>query len=171
MRFLRAEETRAEMQRIWRQLANANGRPGTARGFIYHGDKPHYAAAGRTIVETVAPISQATLLFLGTPFGDGWEWRDGGYPGWHNFYAWRASLGEQSRLYEMPGHQCDKHEGEELATLIAFALQLGWDGLLAARPGRNVLGLSHDDRIEFHAGFKHRTLAVELTKLGFYQSG
>ncbi|MBL8895715.1 MAG: hypothetical protein JNJ53_14020 [Rhizobiales bacterium] len=141
-----------------------------ARGFIYHGDKPQYAAAGRAIVETVAPISQAILLFLGTPFGDGWDRLDGGYPAWQGFYAWRASLGEQSRLYEIPGHKCDEHQGEELATLIAFALQLGWDGLLAARPGRDVLGLSHDDRIEFHAGFKHRALAVELEKLGFYQS-
>lgn len=167
MRFLPADESRAYEKRIWRQLGDSDGRPGSARSSVYHGSNPQYAAAGRAIAGTVAPFTSAMLLFLGTPFGDGSDRLNTTYPVWRDFYAWRASRGGGGRLYETPGHECGHEESEELATLIAFALELGWDALLAVRPGRNVLWMSHDDRIDFHVGFKHRALTEALKKLGF----
>jgi hypothetical protein len=167
MRFLTAEASLAREKRIWRQLGNATGRPGAARGFIYHDKAPDYGGAARAIVATIEPFTEAALLFSGTPFGDGWDKLDSEYPLWRKFYAWRNAHGELHRLYQLPGHIFDGSDGVELVTCIAFALELHWDALLAARPGRNVLSLSHDERIEFHVGFKHRALATELEKLGF----
>jgi len=167
MQLLMADESRALQRRIWRQLGDPHGRPGPAPDFLYHDKAPQYVAAAQAIVEAVMPFTKANVLFSGTPFGDGWDRRRDVFPVWRDFYAWRESQGGGGRLYEAPGYECAGNESEELSTLLGFALQLGWDALLAVRPGRNVLWLSHDDRIEFHTGFKHRTLAVKLTKLGF----
>jgi hypothetical protein len=57
---------------------------------------------------------------------------------------WRAACGDERRLYEAPGH--------------AFALRLGWDALLAVKPGRHLLLLSHGGRMEIFHGFARREL-------------
>ena len=38
------------------------------------------------------------------------------------------------------------YEVELLSKTIEFSLELGWDALVAAKPGRQLLFLSHDDR-------------------------
>jgi hypothetical protein len=55
-----------------------------------------------------------------------------------------------------------------LSTVIEFALQLGWDALLVAKPKRQLLLLSHDDRMEIYRGFEGRALAEKLTRLGYW---
>jgi hypothetical protein len=162
MQFLTAEESHEMEKRIWRQLGDPDGRPASARSTVYY----ECGTRARAIVEAVMPFTQATLLSSATPFGDGWDKRDAEYPVWRDFYNWRNARGENERLYTMPGHVLAGDESEDLIKLLTFALTLGWDALLAARPGRNVLSLSHDDRIEFHAGFKHRSLAAKLTNVG-----
>ena len=53
-------------------------------------------------------------------------------------------------------------EAEHLSKAIAFALDLGWDALVAAKPKRQLLLLSHDDRMEIYRGFEGRLLADKL---------
>lgn len=68
-----------------------------------------------------------------------------------------------------PGHRLDAGEVVPLSELIAFALELGWDALVAAKPGRQILVLSHDDRIEIYRGFAGRSLVRQLIALGDWQ--
>ena len=53
--------------------------------------------------------------------------------------------------------------------MIQFALRPGWDALIAAKPGRQLLFLSHDDRMEIYRGFDWRPLGEQLIKLGYWQ--
>jgi hypothetical protein len=55
-----------------------------------------------------------------------------------------------------------------LSQAIEFALQLGWDALVAAKRGRRLLFLSHDDRIEIYRGVERRLLAEKLIALGYW---
>jgi hypothetical protein len=87
---------------------------------------------------------------------------------WRRYREWRGSLGENRRLYDAPGHQFESHETEHLSKSIAFALHLGWDALLAAKPGRQLLLLSHNDVMEIYAGFQRRLLAEQLIALGYW---
>jgi hypothetical protein len=41
--------------------------------------------------------------------------------------------------------------------------------LLAAKPGRQLMLMSHDDRIEIYRGFEWRALADKLIALGYWQ--
>jgi len=47
--------------------------------------------------------------------------------------------------------------------------ELGWDALVAAEPGRQLLLLSHDDRIEIYRGFEWPSLAEKLIRLGYWR--
>ncbi len=49
--------------------------------------------------------------------------------------------------------QFDRSEAEQLSNTIAFAPEFGWDALVTAKPERQLLLLSHDDRLEIHRGF------------------
>ena len=49
-----------------------------------------------------------------------------------------------------------------------FALELGRDALVAAKPRGQLLFLSHDDRLEIYRGFDGRVLARQLTGLGYW---
>jgi hypothetical protein len=84
---------------------------------------------------------------------------------WGRYQLWRAAHGEQRRLYDAPGHQFERGEGDDLSKVIAFALHLGWDALLGATPKRQLLFLSHDDRMEIYRGFERRRLAENLSRL------
>ena len=77
---------------------------------------------------------------------------------------WRRAAGENSRLSEAPGHQFGADEAEHLSTAVEFALELGWDALLAAKPKRQLLLLSHDDRMEIYRGFERRLLAEKADR-------
>jgi hypothetical protein len=54
-----------------------------------------------------------------------------------------------------------------LSQVLESALELGWDALVAAKPGRQLLFLSHDDRMEIYRGFEWRMLAEKLIALGY----
>ncbi len=84
------------------------------------------------------------------------------------YRRWRGANGDDRRLYDAPGHRFEAQEAAQLSRTIEFALQLGWDALIAAKPGRQLLFLSHDDRMEIHRGFEWRSLAEKLIKLGYW---
>ncbi|MGE3143313.1 MAG: hypothetical protein AB7L65_08320 [Hyphomonadaceae bacterium] len=54
---------------------------------------------------------------------------------WAAYARWREGHGEPRRLYEAPDHVAEAKEHLELARLLEMAIYLGWDTLVAARPG------------------------------------
>jgi hypothetical protein len=82
------------------------------------------------------------------------------------YRQWRASHGETGRLFDAPGHRFDAAEAERLSEATAFALTLGRDVMVAAKPGRQLLFLSHDDRLEIYRDFGSGALVRGLIALG-----
>ncbi|CCE10198.1 hypothetical protein BRAS3843_410027 [Bradyrhizobium sp. STM 3843] len=106
------------------------------------------------------------MLFLFSVSGDGWSEHEASDERWARYRQWRAANGDDSRLYDAPGHVFEPGNLERFSRTIAFALELGWDALVSAKPGRQLLFLSHDDRLEIYRGFGGGLLCRELIKLG-----
>src|SRR5262249_52168974 len=134
----------------------------------YNSGARDYATAAKAIAASAGDFSAATLLYQFCVTGDGWS--EGPRPDarWESYKRWRAAQGEARRLYEVPGHRFARGEADLLSDAIAFALELGWDALLAATPKRQLLLLSHDDRMEIYHGFDRRALADRLIALGYW---
>jgi hypothetical protein len=165
MYFLARDEPRLLEKKLRRQLAEQT-RP---KVVVYYdsGDRD-YSAAANAIAASVGKFTEATLIFLYCLSGDGWTEEEATNERWRRYRRWRGASNEIRRLYDAPGHQFEPHEAEQLSTVIEFALQLGWDALLAAKPKRQLLLLSHDDRMEIYRGFEGRALADKLTRLGYW---
>jgi len=164
MQFLARDEAKTLEKKLRRELAE---RPKLV--LYYESGERDYAAAANAVAASVGNFSAATLVYQFCVSGDGWS--EGGPPDarWERYKRWRAAQGEARRLYEVPGHRLARGEAELLSNAIAFALQLGWDALLAATPKRQLLLLSHDDRMEIYRGFDRRALADRLTSLGYWR--
>jgi hypothetical protein len=87
-------------------------------------------------------------------------------PDWAEYRQWREAQGERRPLREAPGHLFDARERETLAKVINRAIHMGWDALIAAKPNKAVIQLSHDDRITVYARSKPGELFAGLTALG-----
>jgi hypothetical protein len=87
-------------------------------------------------------------------------------PGWAEYRGWRNASGEPRSLHEAPGHVFDAGETAPLADVIAWAILMGWDALLGAKPARSVVHLSHDDRITISSRTTPVRLIARLEKLG-----
>jgi hypothetical protein len=87
-------------------------------------------------------------------------------PDWIAYARWRQQHGETRPLREAPGHLFDANERSELARLLELAIYMGWDTLVAARPAKVLVELSHDDRITIRARSRRRALIARLERLG-----
>ena len=87
-------------------------------------------------------------------------------PDWAAYAQWRQKHGERRSLYEAPGHLFEAHERPELARLLEMAIYMGWDALVASRPFKASLELSHDDRVTIHARTRQAALVAKLEQLG-----
>jgi hypothetical protein len=125
-----------------------------------------YAAAADIITASIGAFASVTMLFLFSISTDGEGTAD---ERWIRYQQWRIANGETHRLHDSPGHLFEAHEARQLSEAIAFALEIGWDALLSATPGRQLMALSHDDRIEVHRGFGGRSLADPLIALGYWR--
>jgi hypothetical protein len=85
---------------------------------------------------------------------------------WAEYRRWRETLGERRSLHGAPGHLFDAGEHAALAKVIEWAICMGWDALIAAKPAKAVVHLSHDDRITIYARSKPSELIAQLTALG-----
>jgi hypothetical protein len=160
MHFLGSFEVKRLEQLLRRQMA---GRPMLV--LHYDSGRCDYAAAAGAIAASIGVFTSVTMLFLFCVTGDGWS-EGTADERWTRYRHWRAANGETRRLYDAPGHLFEAHEARQLSEAIAFSLELGWDALLSATPGRQLMALSHDDRIEVHRGFGGRSLADPLLALG-----
>jgi hypothetical protein len=128
-----------------------------------------YSAAANTIAQSAGTFSEVSVLFLFCVSGNGWDEHSASDPRWNRYRRWRTANHEDRRLYEAPGHRFEPHEVEHFSKTVEFALELGWDALVVAKPGRQLLFLSHDDRLEIYRGFSGGLLVRQLTALGYWR--
>lgn len=165
MYFLARDEANLLEKKLRCQIAD---QPEPKFVLYYKSGDRDYSDAANAITASIGEFTEATLLFLFCVSGDGWNEGTATNERWGQYRQWRGANGENRRLYEAPGHQFESHEAEKLSKAIAFALQLGWDALVAAKPGRQLLLLSHDDRMEIYRDFQWRSLAQKLIGLGYW---
>jgi hypothetical protein len=164
MHFIAHDEARSLEKQLLRQIA---GKSKPKLILYYDSGRGDYLAAARAITAAIGEFSEATLHFQFCVGGDGSEGNELNEH-WRRYRQWRGATGEHRRLYDAPVHRFERDDAEHLCTVLEFALQLGWDALLAAKPGRQLLLLSHDDRIEIYRGFDWRSLAERLIALGYW---
>jgi hypothetical protein len=166
MLFLARDEANVLETKLRRQIA---GQPRPKLVLYYRSGDRDYSDAANAITASIGDFTEATLHFLFCVGGDGWNEGTATNERWSRYRRWRGANGENRRLYDAPGHQFDPHEAEQLSKAIEFALQLGWDALVTAKPGRQLLFLSHDDRMDVYRGFEWRPLAETLIALGYWR--
>jgi hypothetical protein len=165
MYFLARDEANLLEKKLRRQIAD---QPKPKLVLYYESSDRDYSNAAIAITASIGVFNQATLLFLFCVTGDGWNEHMRTNDRWRRYRRWRGAIGESRRLSDAPGHQFERHEAEHLSRVLESALELGWDALVAAQPGRQLLFLSHDDRMEIYRGFEWRVLAEKLTALGYW---
>jgi hypothetical protein len=168
MYFLPRDEAKRLEKTLRRQIAE---QPKPKLVLYYKSGDRDYASAAQAIAASMGAFSEVTLLYLFCVTGDGWSEYAKSNALWTAYRKWRKAAGEMRRLYEAPGHQFETGEVEPLARVIEHALWLGWDALIAGKPGRQLAFLSHDDRLEVYRGFDRRVLARKLTALGYWRQG
>ena len=166
MQFLARDEAKVLQKKLDRQIAD---KPKPKLVLYYESGDRDYSKAANGITASIGEYSKASLLYLFCVTGDGWSEGNANDERWRRYRLWRAAHGDQRRLYDAPGHRFERGEADELSKVIAFALHLGWDALLAATPGQQLLFLSHGDRIEIYRGFDRRRLADKLIALGYWR--
>jgi hypothetical protein len=166
MNFLAREEANSLEKKLRRQIAD-QPRPKLVL-YFQGGASRDYSRAANAITVSISEFTEATLLFLFCVGGDVWNEGTAMNERWNRYKRWRRATGEMRRLHDAPGHQFEPHEAEHLSQAIEFAFQLGWDALLAAKPRRQLLLFSHDDRMEIYRGSEWRRLAKKLIALGYW---
>jgi hypothetical protein len=164
MNFLNRDEAKLLEKKLRRQMAD---QPGPKLVLYYKSGRRDYSDAARAIAASTGKFTQITLLFLWCLSG-GWDEETAMSGPWSRYRRWREAAGETRPLYDAPGHQFEAHEVGYFLEAVEFALQLGWDALVAAKPRRQLLLLSHDDRMEIYRGFERRLLAENLIALGYW---
>jgi len=163
MKFLSRDEASLLEKKFRRELTEHAERK---FALYYKSGGRDYSRAADTIARSAGRFSEATLLFQYCLSGDGWDEHQARDEQWKRYRLWRAANNDGRRLYDAPGHRFETGEVEHLSSTIAFALELGWDALVAVKPGRQLLFLSHDDRLEIYRGFGAGALVRELIALG-----
>jgi hypothetical protein len=166
MHFLAQDEANFLETKLRRQMVS---QPTPKLVLYYESGERDYSDAANAITASIGDFTEANLHFAFCVSGDGWNEGTATNERWSRYRRWRGANGENRRLYDAPGHQFEPGEAEELSKVIEFALQLGWDALVAAEPGRQLLLLSHDDRIEIYRGFEWPSLAEKLIRLGYWR--
>jgi hypothetical protein len=166
MYFLVRDEAKLLEKKLGRQIAD---QPKPKLVLYYKSGNRDYSGEANLITASIGEFSRATVLFLFCVTGDGWNKEMAANDRWDRYRRWRRANNESSRLSDAPGHQFEFHEAQHFSKVIEFALQLGWDAFVAAKPGRQLLFQSHDDRMEIYRGFEWRLLAEKLIALGYWR--
>jgi hypothetical protein len=161
MHFLGLDEAKALEKKLRRQIADQTS---PRLVLYYESGNRDYSSAAKAITASIGKFTRATLLFL-------FSLPTANDPRWNRYNQWRMANRDTRHLYEAPGHQFGPDEAEHLSEALHFALYLGWDALLALTPRRQLLFLSHDDRMEIYRGFQSRLLAERLIALGYWRRG
>ena len=166
MHFLAKDQAASLERKLQLQIAD---KPRPKLVLYYKSGDRDYSHAAKAITASIGAFDEATVLFLFCVAGDGWSEGNAGSECWRRYRHWRKARGEHRRLYDAPGHRFECDEGDSFSEALGFALRLGWDALVSAKPGRQLLCLSHDDRMEIYRGFEWRGLAERLVALGYWR--
>ena len=85
---------------------------------------------------------------------------------WLDYAKWRKAMGEPRVLYDAPGHLFELQERDLLAQVVAFAIRLGWDAYVAAKPNKFVLRVCRDDYLTIYSRSTPSGLLDDLRTLG-----
>lgn len=110
-------------------------------------------------------FSTCQLWAYGLVFGD-LSLNEPPPPDWAEYRRWRLAQGEKRSLYEAPGHVFERGEHHALTAVIQWAIYMSWDTLIASKPTKIMIYLSHDDRITILARSRPSALIADLTALG-----
>jgi hypothetical protein len=168
MNFIARDEAKSLERKLLRQIAE---RPKPKRVLYYQSGKRDYGSDAQVIVAALGVFTKVTVLYQFAITGDGWDELIQDHEGWTAYRTWRNAAGETRRLYDAPGHQFEASEADQLVRVIASALELGWDALVAASPKQQLASLAHDDRMEIYRGFESSALSEKLVALGYWRDG
>ena len=135
MKFLARDEASLLEKKLRREIAEHAGPKSV---LYYESGSRDYAAAANAIALSIGKFSEAELVFLWCLGGDGWDEPSASRESWRRYRGWRAANNEDRRLYEAPVHRFEPNDVEQLSKTIEFSLELGWDALVAAKPGRQL---------------------------------
>lgn len=168
MRCLPRDKADALAKKLDREIAEY----ATPKAILYEdgASARDYAVAAQAIARSGGRFSEAVVLFQWALRGDGWDDLTSSDETWSRYRNWRASHGEQRRLYEAPAHLFVGDEMALFAEAIEFALRLGWDAVVAAKPKRQLVLLSHDYRIDIYRGFGGGALTRKLVDAGCWRT-
>jgi len=85
---------------------------------------------------------------------------------WNLFNGFRNSLGEDSLLYQKPGHIFSKKDIGSLRSLLAMVLYFFWGAVVVPRQMDFLVKISHDEYIDVYAK-DEGVLSSILDKLNF----
>jgi hypothetical protein len=150
--------------------------PGSRAATRFKSDDLYYRSRLNTAREVSLTLADAQGDFIECavwPFALAWGDRsleERAPADWITYAQWRQQHGETRPLHEAPGHLFDANDRSELARLLELAIYMGWDTLVAARPTKVLVELSHDDRITIHARSRQMALIAKLERLGVMAS-
>jgi hypothetical protein len=158
-----------EAQPLEKKLSYALAECGTPKVVLYYDSGPRdYVPPAKLIAQSAGPFAEATVLYQYS-MSTGWDEWSANHAGWQRYRRWRAANGDERPLYDAPVQQFGSDDVDLLSDTIAFALELGWDAIVSVRPGRQLMLLSHDDRVEIYRGFNVRELAGQLDGLDYWR--
>jgi hypothetical protein len=70
---------------------------------------------------------------------------------WNLFNGFRRSLGENSPLYDKPGHLFSINDMEVIVSLLALTLYFFWGAIIVSENKNLLVKISHDELIYFYA--------------------
>jgi len=82
---------------------------------------------------------------------------------WGLFDGFRRSLGEDSALYERPGHVFSKEDIQSVGSLLAMVLNFFWGAVMVSTTKRTVIRISHDEFMDIFA--KDEDVFSELNEM------
>jgi hypothetical protein len=157
-----------ELGRTYRRLVGTDVQPKLVAYYTSSG-KNDYTTAATLISTALGSFNEAVVLFefaVSLAKSDSYQESD---DQWRGYREWRHAAGDDRYPHDAPGHLFRSGETECLAKVIEFALQLGWDAWVYAKPNRHALFLSHDDRLEIYSGCNRRELSAALAKLTYWR--
>ncbi|MBC8051200.1 MAG: hypothetical protein H7X92_13805 [Chitinophagales bacterium] len=165
MRFLSLQESKAFESKL-RVKTNSSKR-------VLYNPEPsaNYELAAKAIAQNFSDFAEICVIYTFCITGDGYQDGQLYNDTWTSYRTWRERHGCLKRTYEEPGHVFSKDENHALEELLRFAIFLGWDALVVAKPGRGMITLSHDDIIEIHAHKHASKLLRHLLKAGLSTAG
>jgi len=132
---------------------------------VFYDPKRHAEQIGKSVAASQGGFAQCLVWCYDLVFGDR-SLEPHAPLAWRQYASWRAAHGEPRALHEAPGHLFAPDERDLLGEVVAFAVRLGWEAYIAAKPNKFVVGISHDDYLTIYSRSTPSGLLDDLRALG-----